>query len=88
MIFDAYRSAGVDEAREAMMLVAPNEVLAAVDIAYHRLREIREALAAGHGLESDLYNTARQAHGDATRVARSVMRSHLKTGPLESSAYA
>src|SRR5438445_10916853 len=44
LILDAYRSAGADEAREAMMLVAPDEVLSAVDVAYHKLREIRKAL--------------------------------------------
>lgn len=78
-ILEAYRSAGADEAREAIMLVAPEVVLAAVDSAYRNLRLIRETLAAGHGLESAQYNEARQLHGDATRFARSIMRTHLKT---------
>ncbi|MFJ3302429.1 hypothetical protein ACIPSA_04780 [Streptomyces sp. NPDC086549] len=75
---EAFRASGCDEARERMFLIdVSNEVEVAVTASYHTLREVREALANGHGLTSNEYNTAREAHGNATRAAREVLRRDL-----------
>ncbi|MEU0070832.1 hypothetical protein ABZ027_15010 [Streptomyces sp. NPDC006332] len=75
---EAFRASGCDEARERMFLMdVSNEVEVAVTASYHTLREVREVLAHGHGLTSSEYNTAREAHGNATRAAREVLRRDL-----------
>ncbi|MEU6357834.1 hypothetical protein ABZ896_52575 [Streptomyces sp. NPDC047072] len=61
------------------MLTASSEVSAAIDASYHSLRRVRETLASGCALTSDEYDVARQAHGDATRAARTVFRQDLAT---------
>jgi hypothetical protein len=54
-----------------------DEVAVSVTASYHTLREVREVLASGHGITSDEYRIAREAHGDATRAAREVLRRDL-----------
>ncbi|WP_320782748.1 hypothetical protein [Streptomyces sp. CRN 30] len=68
---------GCDEARERLILTATDGVMAAIDASYHSLREVREILAAGSTVASEDYQVARQAHGDATRAARVVLRREL-----------
>ncbi|MDX3453785.1 hypothetical protein PV396_17795 [Streptomyces sp. ME02-8801-2C] len=75
---EAFRASGCDEARERMFLLGvSDEVEAAITASYHTLREVRQVLAEGHDLTSAEYSTARQAHGDATRAARVVLRRDL-----------
>lgn len=76
-IRQAFQSSGCDEARERLVLTASDDVTAAIDASYHSLREVREALASGSPLTSEIYQSARQAHGDATRAARVVLRRRL-----------
>ncbi|GAA4021174.1 hypothetical protein GCM10022232_77460 [Streptomyces plumbiresistens] len=66
-----------DEARERLILTATDTVMSAIDASYHLLRDVREILASGSSLTSVSYQTARQAHGDATRAARVVLRREL-----------
>ncbi|MFG2839772.1 hypothetical protein ACGFYE_32745 [Streptomyces zaomyceticus] len=76
-IRQAFQGAGCDEARERVVLTAGADVATAIDASYHSLRQVRETLASGHALASEEYQTARQAHGDATRAARTVLRRDL-----------
>ncbi|MEW2615912.1 hypothetical protein AB0937_38300 [Streptomyces sp. NPDC047880] len=76
-IRQAFQGSGCDEARERLVLTAAADVTAAIDASYHSLRRIREELASGSTLASEEYDTARQAHGDATRAARVVLRADL-----------
>ncbi|MEU6688144.1 hypothetical protein [Streptomyces sp. NPDC046832] len=76
-IRQAFQASGCDEARERLVLTATADVSAAVDASYHSLRKIREELASGSTLASEEYDAARQAHGDATRAARVVLRADL-----------
>ncbi len=76
-IRQAFQASGCDEARERLVLTADAEVGEAIDASYHSLRQVRETLASGYTLTSDEYHTARQAHGDATRAARTVLREDL-----------
>jgi hypothetical protein len=76
-IRQAFQASGCDEARERLVLTAPDDVSEAVDASYHALRRIRETLASGSTLASHEYDAARQAHGDATRAARTVFRRDL-----------
>ncbi|WP_277441666.1 hypothetical protein [Streptomyces sp. SPB162] len=72
-----FQASGCDEARERLILTATDAVMSAIDASYHSLRDVREILASGSSLTSASYQTARQAHGDATRAARVVLRSEL-----------
>jgi hypothetical protein len=72
-----FQASGCDEARERLILTATDSVMSAIDASYHSLREVREILASGCTLTSESYQTARQAHGDATRAARVVLRRDL-----------
>jgi hypothetical protein len=72
-----FQASGCDEARERLILTATDSVMSAIDASYHSLREVREILASGCTLTSESYQTARQAHGDATRAARVVLRREL-----------
>ena len=76
-IRQAFQASGCDEARERLVLTATPEVVAAIDASYHSLRRVREALASGCTVVSEEYHAARQAHGDATRAARTVLREDL-----------
>ncbi|GHG31303.1 hypothetical protein GCM10018791_55200 [Streptomyces zaomyceticus] len=76
-IRQAFQGAGCDEARERVILTAGADVATAIDASYHSLRQVRETLASGHTLASEEYQDARQAHGDATRAARTVLRRDL-----------
>ncbi|MFJ5260563.1 hypothetical protein ACIQAC_08860 [Streptomyces sp. NPDC088387] len=76
-IRQAFQASGCDEARERLILTADAEVAEAIDASYLSLRRVREALASGCTVTSDEYQTARQAHGDATRAARTVLRQNL-----------
>lgn len=78
-IRQAFQGSGCDEARERLVLTAATEVMEAIDASYHSLREVRETLASGCTVASDEYHAARQAHGDATRAARTVFRRDLAT---------
>jgi hypothetical protein len=78
-IRQAFQASGCDEARERLVLTAATDVSAAIDASYHSLRQVRETLASGCTLTSDEYHAARQAHGDATRAARTVFRQDLAT---------
>jgi hypothetical protein len=78
-IRQAFQASGCDEARERLVLTAPSDVTEAIDASYHSLRRVRETLASGSTLASHEYDTARQAHGDATRAARTVFRQDLAT---------
>lgn len=73
----AFQTSGCDEARERLILTATADVAAAIDASYHSLRHVREILASGCLVVSEEYQAARQAHGDATRAARTVLRREL-----------
>ncbi|MFJ3773917.1 hypothetical protein ACIPX0_19715 [Streptomyces sp. NPDC090075] len=76
-IRQAFQTSGCDEARERLILMADSEVSDAIDASYRSLRRVREALASGCTVASEEYQAARQAHGDATRAARTVLRQDL-----------
>lgn len=76
-IRQAFQASGCDEARERLVLTAAADVTEALDASYHSLREVRETLASGCTVASEEYQAARQAHGDATRAARTVLRQDL-----------
>ncbi|MEV5849695.1 hypothetical protein AB0M32_47830 [Streptomyces sp. NPDC051985] len=76
-IRQAFQTSGCDEAREQLILMADTEVSDAIDASYRSLRRVREALASGCTVASEEYQAARQAHGDATRAARTVLRQDL-----------
>ncbi|MFJ4468480.1 hypothetical protein ACIP2X_13495 [Streptomyces sp. NPDC089424] len=76
-IRQAFQASGCDEARERLILTAAADVADAVDASYHTLRRVRETLASGCKVTSEEYQAARQAHGDATRAARTVLRQEL-----------
>jgi hypothetical protein len=78
-IRQAFQASGCDEARERLVLTAATGISKAIDASYHSLRRVRETLASGCTLTSDEYHAARQAHGDATRAARVVLRQDLET---------
>ncbi|MFJ5995914.1 hypothetical protein [Streptomyces sp. NPDC092370] len=78
-IRQAFQASGCDEARERLVLTAATDISEAIDASYHSLRRVRETLASGCTLTSDEYHAARQAHGDATREARVVLRQDLET---------
>ncbi|POX52488.1 hypothetical protein C3488_08715 [Streptomyces sp. Ru72] len=78
-IRQAFQTSGCDEARERLILTAAEDVAAAIDASYHSLREVREVLASGCTITSADYDAARQAHGDATRAARTVLRRDLSS---------
>ncbi|MBJ6639633.1 hypothetical protein H4K36_20460 [Streptomyces sp. DHE7-1] len=76
-IRQAFQASGCDEARERLILTATEEVATGIDASYHSLRDVREVLASGSSLTSADYHAARQAHGDATRAVRVVLRRDL-----------
>ncbi|MEU1706105.1 hypothetical protein ABZ478_11965 [Streptomyces sp. NPDC005706] len=78
-IRQAFQASGCDEARERLILTATEDVATAIDASYHSLREVREVLASGRDITSADYHAARQAHGDATRAARVVLRRDLSS---------
>ncbi|MGW2240478.1 hypothetical protein [Streptomyces sp. NPDC001759] len=76
-IRQVFQASGCDEARERLILTATADVAEAIDASYLSLRRVRETLASGCTVTSEEYQAARQAHGDATRAARTVLRQDL-----------
>ncbi|GAB2939289.1 hypothetical protein [Streptomyces heilongjiangensis] len=76
-IRQVFQASGCDEARERLILTATADVAEAIDASYLSLRRVRETLASGCTVTSEEYKAARQAHGEATRAARTVLRQDL-----------
>jgi hypothetical protein len=73
----AFRSAAVYSAREQVMLVAPDSVVAAGRRASHQLRGVRDLVAQGHSLDSTQYQQAMKDYSEALGDLRNVMRKDL-----------
>jgi hypothetical protein len=77
-IRQVFRASGCDETRERLVLMATEDVIAAIDAVYVSLREIREVLARGSTVPSPDYQSARLAHREATEAAREILRRDLR----------
>lgn len=77
---EAFRTSGVQEARESAVICVSAAMVPTIDAAYYTLRDIRDVLAAGHAIDSPTYDEARSRHGTATRAARAAMRADLGHG--------
>jgi hypothetical protein len=78
----AFRSAGTVQAREAVVLVAPEPVVQAADAAFQRLRSLRDLIGQGHQLGSPGYEPALLAYGDSLQALRDTIRQDLGLEPL------
>jgi hypothetical protein len=78
----AFRSAGIVQAREAVVLVAPEPIVQAADLAFQRLRSLRDLIGQGHQLGSPGYEPALLAYGDSLQALRNTIRQDLGMEPL------
>jgi hypothetical protein len=79
----AFRSPGVTQTREHVILVAPEPVVRAADEAFQRLRDLRELIGQGHRLGSPGYEPALTAYGDGLQALRDAIREDLGMKRLE-----
>ncbi|HSK95949.1 MAG TPA: hypothetical protein VK891_04955 [Euzebyales bacterium] len=73
----AFRSAGVVEAREHVILLAPESVAVAADAVFQCLRTLRDIVAQGQQLGSPDYELALRAYDDGLHALRDAIRADL-----------
>lgn len=78
----AFRSGGVYETREQVILVASEPVVRAADAVFQRLRELRDLIGQGGTLGSAGYEPALMAYGDGLQALRDAIRKDLGVEPL------
>ncbi|MCH5674696.1 hypothetical protein [Streptomyces gilvus] len=75
----AFRTSGCDEARESVLIRAPQELADVLEDVYATLRELLEVLALGvPALDSPEFQEQRLRHGRAVWAARAAMRRDLE----------
>ncbi|AOR33603.1 hypothetical protein BFF78_23305 [Streptomyces fodineus] len=78
---EAFRASGCDEAREVVLIRAPQEMTAVVEDVYASLRELLEVFASGDpALDTPEFQEHRLRHAQAVWAARAAMRAALERG--------
>ena len=72
---EAFRAARVTQAREQIILLAPETVIAAADEAYHSLRVLRDRIGQGEGLAD--YQPVLDDYARRLHVLRDAVRHDL-----------
>ncbi|MFD7815661.1 hypothetical protein ACFV6E_22420 [Streptomyces sp. NPDC059785] len=76
---EAFRSAGVYQARESLALLAPQAVADEAGRALHRLRDLRNLAADGHPAHSPEYRTALTRYDQSLTTLRTAMRRDIES---------
>lgn len=78
----AFRAAGVTQAREHVVLVAPESVVRAADAAFLALRELRTRIARGEDVKSPGYEPVLLSYGERLQALRNAVREDLSVEAL------
>ncbi len=82
-VYEAFNAGGPYKLRYQMALVAGQQVLDAAEVAFRRMRDIRDLFAGGGKIEDDEYQTQRTSWGIELRSMQRAMRNELGSGPVE-----
>jgi hypothetical protein len=78
----AWRTAGVTQAREHVVLVAPEAVVTAADAAFLALRALRTRIAHGQDARSPGYEPVLVTYGERLQALRNAIRQDLGVAAL------
>jgi hypothetical protein len=79
---DAFQKNDVYAARERLILTGVESVVISGDVAFHRLRDIRDAVATGVIVGSEEHSRALGRYGNSLRELRNAMRTDLGAAAL------
>jgi hypothetical protein len=80
---EAFQRFEVYTVRERLIATGTESVILAGDVAFHRLRDLRDTVADGSGLGSERHSALLDLYGDALRSLRDGVRVDLKKEPLK-----